>query len=285
MDTYTALADTITDSAASMESPLTPKTTLAAVIQPGLTALRKLWLPFVLIQCCGLAAVIGYFQSESVRRFCEHLAELKRAGGYIFSGVAMGIASGFAPEVFKFITGIDRSLGRERWRNIVFNFSLYFFSGIFVDCFYREMAVLFGDSASLSAIAKKMLTDQFIYTPIIGVPWLALTYTWREHRYRPIATARSLGVAWYISRVGPLLVPCWAFWIPMTCLMYSLPPSLTFVYGVCGSAAAATLMIAVAERKVVRSQVETASVISNRPGETAAEPVASSGFTRGDRLN
>ncbi len=258
-----------------MESPLPPKTTLAAVIQPGLMALRRLWLPFVLIQCCGLAAVIAYFQIESFRHFCERLAEMKRTGGYAFSGAAMAIASGFVPEVFKFITGADRNLGRERWRNIGFNMVLFALSGMSVDLFYRQMAVIFGNSATPLAVAEKVLTDQLLYTPIIGVPWIALMYTWREHRYRPIATAGSLGVAWYISRVGPLLVPCWAFWFPMTCLMYSLPPTLTFVFGACGSAAAATLMIAVAERKVVRTQGDPPTIAPDRQSSPLLVPASS----------
>jgi len=240
-----------------MDAPLsTPRHPLLAIAQPGIDALRKLWLPFVLIQACGLAVVIAYFNLEPFKRFCEMLARLKQAGGYPFAALAMGLASGVAPDVFKFITNVDRSVDQKRLRNLGFNFALFCISGVFVDAFYRLMAYAFGSTNTPTVVAAKVCTDQFVYTPLIGVAWIALAYTFREHRYQTGPTLRSLGVAWYVSRVATLLLPCWAYWIPMTTLMYSLPSTLTFVFGVCASAAAATLLIAVAERKVVRESVQ-----------------------------
>ena len=46
----------------------------------------------------------------------------------------------------------------------------------------------------------------------------------------------------------PVLVVCWAYWLPMTSLMYTLPPKLTFVYGLIASAASSVLLVAVAGR-------------------------------------
>jgi|GEM_PF-839827 len=241
-----------------MDAPLpTPRNPLRAIAQPGIDAIRKLWLPFMVIQICGLLVVIAYFYVEPFKRFCEILGRVKAAGGYPFAALAMGLASGVAPEVFKFMTGVDRTINRQRLRNLTFNFLLFCVAGVPVDWFYRWLAEVFGNTNTPTVVAKKVLIDQFIYSPFVGLAIVALAYTWREHRYKVVPTLRSLGLAWFMSRVLTLLLPCWAYWFPMTTLMYSLPGSLTFVFGVCASAAAATVLIAVAERKVVR---ETAQV-------------------------
>jgi hypothetical protein len=93
-----------------------------------------------------------------------------------------------------------------------------------------------------------------VYTPFVGIPWMALLYTWREHRYRPGPTVKSLGGAWYVSRVTPILLPCWAYWIPMCLLMYVLPTNLTFLFGVTGNGAAAVILITIASRKTERQE-------------------------------
>ena len=75
---------------------------------------------------------------------------------------------------------------------------------------------------------------------------VALAYTWREHRYNVRRTFAALGRHWYVTRVLILLLPCWAYWIPMTSLMYSLPPSLVFVFGAFASAAASLMLTSIA---------------------------------------
>ncbi|CAN5463917.1 hypothetical protein BH10PLA1_BH10PLA1_09110 [soil metagenome] len=243
-----------TDSAAPPGMIPAPAHPLRAIAQPGIDAIRKLWLPFLVIQACGLIVVVAYFYVEPFKRFCEMLARVKQAGGYPFAALAMGVASGVAPEVFKYITGVDRSLDNKRLRNLTFNFLLFCVAGLPVDKFYRWLPEVFGSNNTPLVVAKKVAVDQFVYSPLVGLAIVAVAYTWREHRYRIGPTLRSFGVAWYISRVATLLLPCWAYWMPMTTLMYSLPSTLTFVFGVPASAAAATVLIAVAERKVVREQ-------------------------------
>ena len=227
-------------------------TTLAAIAAPGIAAMRKLWLPFVLLQACGLAVVIGYFNVPAVHDFCDRVGQWKAAGGYAFSAVLLSIAGGLTPEVFKLITRADDRSPSQRLRDTAFNCAMYLWGGVQSDAFYRALAVLVGTRATVGTILAKVSIDQFLWTPLLGAGFISLAYTFREHRYRPIDTLRSLGVAWYISRVGTLLLPCWAYWVPMTCLMYALPTSLTFVFGAFATAAAATVLIAIAARKTTR---------------------------------
>jgi hypothetical protein len=55
-----------------------------------------------------------------------------------------------------------------------------------------------------------------------------------------------LGPRWYLTHVGPLLIPCWCFWIPMVLMVYSMPPPLQFSLFCLALAAWSLLMVFVA---------------------------------------
>lgn len=216
---------------------------------PGIAALRTLWKPFVLIQLCGLAVVVAYFNSEKTRYFCDQLAAIKLRGGWPFAAVVMGCAAGFSPEVFKLITGVDRSFTRDRAKYIAFNFAFFCMIGVLCDTFYRALAVTLGDRPNFVTVATKVLIDQLVLSPFITLPLLALAFTWRDSNFSIRTTASRLGMRWVRDRVGTLLVICWAYWFPMTILMYSLPASLTFIFGAIASSASAMVLTSVAARK------------------------------------
>ena len=223
--------------------------TLNELIQPGMDALRRLWLPFVLIQLCGCALVVGYYFVPSVTRACEWVAGVKAAGGYAFCAGVMAVAGGLVPELFKYVTGIDRSLTRVRMSNIAFAMCLFACSGVLAETFYRLMAWTFGDSNAPDIVASKLAIDQFVYTPTFGVGFVAILYAFRLDNYSVRVLLRQVSVRWYVRTVGPMLPPCWAYWIPMGTLLYILPVSLQFVFGAIGTSAANLIFIAVASRE------------------------------------
>jgi len=232
--------------------PPTPRHPIVAAALPGIEALRRLWLPFVLIQACALAVVIGYFNSATLRELCETLARWKTTGGYLFAAAMFAFSGGVLPEVFKFLVGVNRTLDSQRFRNVAFVCALYAVLGVTTDALQRWMAGLFGAANPPAVVVAKMAIDQFLYTPLFCMPFIAFVYTWREHHFRLSPTLKSLGLAWYVSRVATILIPTWAFWVPMATLMYTLPATLNIIFGALASAASATVVLAVAERKVAR---------------------------------
>ena len=237
-----------------MDGPLQARQhPLKAIAKPGIEALRRMWVPFVVIQLAALTLVIVYFQSATLRTFCDRLAAIKEAGGLAFVAGAMVLASAVLPEAIKAVTRADQKTPRQRGRDIVFNSVLYAFAGLYSNWFYMLLGGWF-PHPTVRAVIAKVAIDMAVYTPILGIPWMALLYTWREHRYQPGPTIKSLGGAWYVSRVTPLLLPCWAYWIPMCCLMYVLPTNLTFLFGVTGNGAAAVILITIASRKTERRE-------------------------------
>lgn len=218
-----------------------PPVTLHRVITPGIVAVKRLWLPFVVLQACGLAVVIAYFRVAAVREACDALAEVKRRGGFAFSSVAMSLCGGLLPELCKFAVGTDRRLNQKRWRDTLFVMALYAFTGILSDGLYRILAYTCGDGVGIGRIAAKVAIDQFIYTPTVGVGTIALAFAWRRYGYDALRVLREINGRWYLLTVVPLLLPAWAYWIPMTSFMYALPASLTFVYGAIATAAISLL--------------------------------------------
>jgi hypothetical protein len=223
--------------------------TFDELITPGKKTLRRLWLPFVLIQLCGCVLVAGYYFVPAVMRACEWIGSVKSAGGYLFCAGVMSIAGGLMPEVFKYISGVDRSLSRKRLNNIGFAMCLFAWTGMVAESFYQLLAWLLGDSNSPGIISAKVLIDQFIYTPTLGMGFIAFVYAWRRENYRLIRLLRQINVRWYLRTAGPLLFPCWAYWIPMCVLLYALPVSLQFIFGAIGMSAANLIFIAVASQE------------------------------------
>ncbi len=225
---------------------------LGELARPAWIQLRRLWKPFVLIQLIGLGVVIAYFNHAGFARACDAAAGLKAKVGWPFPMIVMPIMAGVVPEIFKFITGVDRKLDRQRLRDVLFNMGIFSLAGLYIDLFYRLLGGWLGDSREVGVVALKVGIDQLVYTPLIGIPWIVICYSLREVRYSIRSLMRRIGRDWYVREVVPVLIPCWGYWVPMCVLMYLLPPSLTFIYGALASAASATLLVAVAARGRVR---------------------------------
>jgi hypothetical protein len=259
-----ASSDVIPDPAAfaaqfADEAPLPPQVGLAALALPGLRSLKRNWPAIVALQSAGLMIVVAYYSADGFRAFCDVLAGLKARGGFPAAAGILAFVSGFVPEVAKYVFKIDRSLNRARWRHMAFNCLMYGMIGMMVDAFYRGVAHVVGDEVSVTKVAIKVAADQFLYTPLLGVMSIALAYTWREYRYDLRRTFAALGPHWYLTRVVILLLPCWAYWIPMTSLMYMLPASLTFVFSAASSAAAALLLTSIASESATTTKLTAVS--------------------------
>lgn len=248
--------------------------TLREIALPGLRAIRSLWRPFLAIQLCALGVVVAYFNSEGFREGCAVLAEMKSRGGVLFAAAALAFASGVAPEIFKFATGDDRSLTAARFRLIGFNICLYACMGVIVERFYWVLSITLGDEPTLGLIVSKVLLDQLVFTPLCGIFLIGLAFTWREHHFSLRRTFAVLGWAWYLRRVGSLLIPTWCYWFPMATLMYMLPAGLTFVFSATASAAATLVIVRIASAgtHTAAAQVAPDAVVLDAPTATVIEP-------------
>src|SRR6185369_540834 len=103
---------------------------------------------------------------------------------------------------------------RDRGGAMAFQFSFFAVNGVVVDFLYRFEAWLFGSGASPRTVLLKVAFDQFVFTPL----WLAVIvalFLWRQRRYSVAATLPALRGGFYRSRVLPLLISNWFFWMPV----------------------------------------------------------------------
>jgi hypothetical protein len=205
----------------------------------------------LLIQSCALILVLAYFHSDAVQRVCETISQLQRSGGLLLSAITAAIAGGIVPEIAKAIVPPKRKPGDTRSHHLTggdlaFVIVAFAVNGVVTDLQYRMLGWALGNDAHFSTAVKKMLADQFITTPIYGIVYWAVIYRWKAYRFRIMPLLRELGPRWYLTQVGPLLIPCWCFWIPMVLMVYSMPAPLQFSLFCCALAAWSLLMVFVA---------------------------------------
>jgi hypothetical protein len=224
----------------------------AGVLDAGKAAVRRFWRPFILIQLVAVALVVAYHVDARVRDVCAALAAWKTAGGLPLSAVTAAFAGGILPELAKLAArtrgGASPSPFQGRGREIAFNVVFFAFNGVVVDGLYRLLARLFGTGTDPATVVAKMAFDQFVFTP----PWLVLIttlYLWRARAFSVVAVraAFSRGLSAYArERVLPLLLPDWAFWIPMMCVVYAFPLALQFLLFILALAAWSLIMVVIA---------------------------------------
>jgi hypothetical protein len=234
-----------------------PPVSFRSWITPGITAVRRYWRPFLLLQSCALALVITYYATaadSAVHHACRFLSDLKQTYGIFFTALTAAFAGAILPEITKLIALGERRCDRTRFFNIAFALAAFAFNGFYTDYQYRLLAWLFGNDASFLTAIKKVLADQFFCTPLVSIPYWILIYSWKNNNFRVAPTLREVSPSWYLTKVMPLLIPAWAFWIPMTTLIYLLPGELQFCMFLLVLAAWSLIMIFVANRPVTDAQ-------------------------------
>jgi hypothetical protein len=210
-----------------MGPPTEPEQTVSA-FAAGLSALRRFWRPFVLIQGAALALGLAYRLSGTVRAGCVVLATWKTTGGVPFAALTGAVAGGLLPELAKRLVDRKRAHRTDHLGDVLFNTAFFAVNGVVVDALYRMEARLFGDDARAATVIAKVAFDQLVFTPLWQVVIVTL-FLWRRRGYSWTATRPALRAGFLRTHVLPLLVPCWWFWLPIVSIVYALPGPLQFL--------------------------------------------------------
>lgn len=212
----------------------------------GAAALRRFWRPFLLIQTGAALLALAYRVSVPFRAACALGAAWKTAGGLPVAAATSALAGGLLPEFAKLAADRGRSALRGRGGEVLFNVAFFAFNGVVIDLLYRGEAHLFGNDAQVRTVMSKVAFDQFVFSPL----WLiviVLLFLWRQRGYSLRATLPAIGRGFYQSRVVPLLIPNWLFWIPMVSIIYALPVALQFLLFVPALGAWSLIMVFIAD--------------------------------------
>jgi len=194
----------------------------------GLRAAKANLVPGLIVQAMMASLLAAYYLQPQVHAWLSVLAVIKQNGGYLFSMAASALAGGVLPEI---LIVVAFQAGKARWnnaQNLFFTIPYWAFDGLLVDMFYRYQATLFGSHVDFHTVFKKVLLDQFIFTPFITTPIGMACYEWRNQNYSFKGLSRVWTFTFYKNRSFPALIACWAVWIPLVSLVYSLPSLLQF---------------------------------------------------------
>ncbi len=194
----------------------------------GLRAAKANLIPGLIVQTAMISIVVAYYTQPAVHAWLSVLADLKRNGGLLFSGIAAAVAGGVFPELLTITIFQGCKIHRENLGNLLFNMSVWGFEGMIVDLFYQSQALMFGSHVDVATVFKKVLVDQLIYTPFFATPFSVGCYEWKHQDYSLKGMSRVFTVRFYINKSIPALIASWGVWIPLVTVIYSLPSLLQF---------------------------------------------------------
>lgn len=174
------------------------------------------------------------------------LAKLKVESGLLGTALATAFASVILPLLAKKATGLGK--GKFDAADFVFQFGFFCLLGISVDLLYQGLAVLFGNGASVGVIVRKLLVDQFVFAPLVAIPFSTSAFLWKDAGFSLRRTIQEGKQGVWISRFVTLQISCWAFWFPVVICVYAMPTNLQFCLYLCAQAAWGLLLLAMSGR-------------------------------------
>lgn len=181
--------------------------------------------PGLVIVCLAGLLVAAYYLFPGVAASLQGLQSLRDRWGIWFSMAASAIGAGVIPGLYLISTGRARR-GRRAVADLLFTCLVWAATALVIDRFYVFQAWLWGPTAGLAVLLGKMLLDQLIFTPLLGIQIPALGFRFRDMDYDPSALGRELREDWFIKVIAPMLAAAWLTWIPGTLVIYALPLSL-----------------------------------------------------------
>lgn len=217
------------------------------ILAPGWNAVVTNWRPFVAIQVVCLLFVIGYYTLEPIQRACAVLARWKTDGGLPFAALSVAIAAVVIPEIARRATKVPRDKPFTL-ADITFQFIYFAVLGLAIDALYRGLGILFGNNPSPLIVVEKLTFDMILFSGVFSMPMAVVLFAWRDADFKLRPAKALLKNGGFLERYVPLLVTCWAFWIPVMGCLYSLPVNLQFVFAVLAEAAWCLLLVTAASR-------------------------------------
>lgn len=189
----------------------------------GIRAARANLIPALIIQAIMLSLLLGYYFYPPTTQWLDRLAELKGRWGFGYSALSAIIAGALIPEVMRILVFQKGRVQRANLANLLFTVPFWCGMGLLVDVFYRTQAAVFGAEATLRIVATKVFFDQFLYAPFLATPLTCWLYDWKLSGYRIAGSRRYFTRDYAMDVMVPVVFANWGVWLPVVCILYSLP--------------------------------------------------------------
>lgn len=191
----------------------------------GARAIRANLIPGFVLWVAGLVLVVAYYRHRPTHDALEALVGLRNRIGLLFPIVTTVLCGGVLPILF---LRRDPALRADyRAKNIGFLMLFWGYKGLEIELWYRLLSHLVGADASVRTVALKCFLDQLVYCPFFAVPITVIGFAFNHAglRLAPVLADIRAG-GWYRRHVLPTLIANAVIWVPVVCLVYSLPLSL-----------------------------------------------------------
>ena len=196
------------------------------ILKNGLTAAKKNLIPGLLLQGFALVLVLLYYFHEPSRQILLKIPEIKQRLGIFFPILATSFFGGLIP--FLFMLARKDIAPRRHTANLLFMLGFWAINGLIIDSFYKAQAVLFGDQVDTITVVKKVLFDQFVFTPFWSAPFSTLAMHWKQCDFSFRTAKKRLSRTTVTVQLPSILFATWVVWIPTVAIVYSLPLALQF---------------------------------------------------------
>lgn len=189
-------------------------------------AARANFIPALLLQAVAFSILWSYHHLPEAQAAFDRLADFKTRTGPVFAFASSAIGGAIFPFILQ-------SLQRGSHRRIALStlpiFIVFWGSrGWLVDGFYQLQSFLWGDNAHLSTLLAKIVCDLGLFSPLIGVPTLALIYGLADCNFQWKDFRRELRRGWYTRHAMPIVRMAFIVWLPALFVIYALPQALQF---------------------------------------------------------
>jgi hypothetical protein len=205
---------------------------LLAAARDGWASAKANVVPGLVLVTLAALLVAAYYLVPAVAASLSGLVALRERMGILFAMLGSAVGAGIIPGVYLILAGRWRR-GRRGAGDLAFTCLFWSLSALVLDRFYLFQSLLWGTAVTVPVVLAKMLLDQLVFTPLVGVQIPALGTRLRDMDYSFPALGRALRGDWIFGVTAPMLVACWLTWVPGTLVIYSLPLPLQIPMMVC----------------------------------------------------
>jgi hypothetical protein len=185
------------------------------------------FLPAMGLQFVALFVLWAYRFWPGAQFFLNQVGRFKHDIGFEFAFVTSALAGAVLPLALQ---GLQRGAHRRIPLTALPVLLLFWgLRGCIVDILYQYQSIAWGDNALLQTLAIKVFCDLGIFTPLIGIPTVALMFAWLDangNSERFLVNFERGLIAWFKRDVWPLVPMAWVVWLPALMVIYALPVDL-----------------------------------------------------------
>lgn len=197
-------------------------------IRIGVNAAKRTFQPALWIWALMMGIAALYYLVPASHGVFDALVALQEKTGVLFASVGMGLSVGILVEGLRVLMSKEKRWTQHNTGSATFNFIIWSIMGLTQHYRYAWQVDVFGAGNSFPELATKVSFDQFIWTVFFANPYQAVLYLWKNNRFswRAVLRQASPFRTFWGTKMLPMLISNWAFWIPMAFMVYFFPPEL-----------------------------------------------------------